>query len=299
MAAERVELWIYDLSNGLAAALSPALLGPAHAIAGVWHSSVVVAGQEIFFGRGISVAPAGATPFGRPVERLLLGETRLPLEVREALLVELSAKWTPEAYDLLENNCNNFADEYATLLCGRGVPPHITGLPAAVLASPFGAALRPLLAGLERQLGAACAGAAPAPAAAGPPPAAAAPAPAPAPAAPAIAPGGEEPDATTAARLEEEIDAAVAEAAMADLAAASAEPGPVQGAAPAAGEERLGAGAGARRRIEAEVAAEYERLTREGLPPRAAEAGAAARVAARRRAGGAATARAARPGAAV
>lgn len=33
----------------------------------------------------------------------------------------------PESYSLLSNNCNNFSDELAELLCGRGIPQHITG----------------------------------------------------------------------------------------------------------------------------------------------------------------------------
>lgn len=32
-----------------------------------------------------------------------------------------------ESYSLFSNNCNNFADELAQLLCGRGIPEHITG----------------------------------------------------------------------------------------------------------------------------------------------------------------------------
>ena len=35
---------------------------------------------------------------------------------------------------------------------GRGIPRHITGLPAEVLATPFGQALAPMLSGLEAQL---------------------------------------------------------------------------------------------------------------------------------------------------
>lgn len=75
-------------------------------------------------------------------------------ETRDALLVDLSERYTPEAYSLFSNNCNNFADEFAQLLVGEGIPSHITGLPAEVLQTPFGKMLQPALAGLERQLGA-------------------------------------------------------------------------------------------------------------------------------------------------
>lgn len=32
-----------------------------------------------------------------------------------------------ESYSLFSNNCNNFSDELAQLLCGCGIPEHITG----------------------------------------------------------------------------------------------------------------------------------------------------------------------------
>lgn len=80
--------------------------------------------------------------------------TQLDKETRDALLVDLSERYTPEAYSLFSNNCNNFTDEFAQLLVGQGIPAHITGLPAEVLETPFGRMLQPALAGLERQLGA-------------------------------------------------------------------------------------------------------------------------------------------------
>ena len=47
---------------------------------------------------------------------------------------------------------DNFSDELAQLLCGTGIPSYITGLPAEVLATPFGQMIRPMLDGLEVQL---------------------------------------------------------------------------------------------------------------------------------------------------
>lgn len=236
-----VQLYVYDLSGGMARTLSPALLG--QQIDGVWHTSIVLRGQEYFFGGGINVASAGATPFGRPLEVVDLGRTQLPGDVVEALLIDLSERYTPESYSLLDNNCNNFSDELAQLLTGARVPPHITGLPAAVLATPFGMMLRPLLSGLETQMrGMRQNAVAPQPAAVPPAPPAAGPAtagpsqqpePSMAPAAPparggaaaevevgvsngtatglpSSAPGAKE-------RIERELEAAVAEGAMAEL----------------------------------------------------------------------------------
>lgn len=39
----------------------------------------------------------------------------------------------PGAYDLLKHNCNNFSDDIAQFLCGRGVPKAILQLPEEVL----------------------------------------------------------------------------------------------------------------------------------------------------------------------
>lgn len=148
---EVVQLYVYDLSRGMASALSPALLG--QQIDGIWHTSVVIGGEEHYFGGGINVAvPAGSTPYGKPVEIVDLGHTHLPRDVRESLLVDLSESFTPESYSLINFNCNTFADEYARLLTGRGVPDHITGLPAAVLATPFGQMLLPMMQDMETRM---------------------------------------------------------------------------------------------------------------------------------------------------
>ena len=145
-----VQLYVYDLSGGMARSLSGALLG--HQIEGIWHTSVVVRGTEHYFGGGINVAPAGSTPFGHPVEIISLGATHLDEEMIESLLVELAAQFTPETYSLFDNNCNTFSDALAQLLTGNGIPAHITGLPAAVLSTPFGMMIKPMLSGLEAQM---------------------------------------------------------------------------------------------------------------------------------------------------
>lgn len=79
--------------------------------------------------------------------------TFIPEDVRDEFLADLSERYTPQAYSLLHNNCNNFANELANLLVGEGIPEHITGLPDEVLATPFGQMILPMLQGLEQQLG--------------------------------------------------------------------------------------------------------------------------------------------------
>ncbi|KAL6767174.1 DESI1 [Auxenochlorella protothecoides x Auxenochlorella symbiontica] len=148
---EAVQLYVYDLSRGLAKVFSPMLLDKT--IEGVWHTSIVVGGTEYFYGHGINSATPGTTPCGTPVEVIELGRTHLDSGTRDALLADLSERYTPAAYSLFDNNCNNFSDDFARLLVGEGIPAHITALPEEVLATPFGQMLRPALTGLERQLG--------------------------------------------------------------------------------------------------------------------------------------------------
>lgn len=52
--------------------------------------------------------------------------------------------WT-KSYDLFMHNCNNFSNDFATFLVGKGIPDHITSLPQTVLNTPFGRMLKPQL----------------------------------------------------------------------------------------------------------------------------------------------------------
>jgi len=150
MGSVPVHLYVYDLSGGVARALSPSLLG--FQIDAIYHTSLVVRGIEHYFGGGINVAPAGTTPFGHPIQVVDLGTTFLEEDIIEGLLIELSERFTPDAYSLFSNNCNTFSNELALLLTGNAIPEHITGLPETVLSTPFGQMLKPMLAGLEQQM---------------------------------------------------------------------------------------------------------------------------------------------------
>lgn len=48
-----------------------------------------------------------------------------------------------QSYDLFMHNCNNFTNDFAMFLLGRGIPDHITSLPQTVLNTPFGQMLKP------------------------------------------------------------------------------------------------------------------------------------------------------------
>ncbi|KAL1211924.1 DeSI-like protein [Cardamine amara subsp. amara] len=148
--AHKVTLNVYDLSRGLALQLSQSLLGKL--IEGVWHTGIVVYGNEYFFGGGIQTLPVGNTPYGTPTRTIELGETHVPKDIFEMYLEEISPRYTAEAYNLLTHNCNNFSNEVSQFLVGKEIPAYILQLPTEVLNSPMGGLIMPMLQGLETTL---------------------------------------------------------------------------------------------------------------------------------------------------
>lgn len=146
----KVTLNVYDLSNGLARQLSTSFLGKP--IEAIWHTGVVVYGNEYFFGGGIQSTPAGSTPYGRPLRVVELGVTHLPREVFEDYLRAIAPRYTAETYRLLTHNCNNFSNEVAQFLVGAGIPDYILNLPAEVMSSPMGPLIMPMIQNLESTL---------------------------------------------------------------------------------------------------------------------------------------------------
>lgn len=146
----KVTLNVYDLSQGLARQLSTTFLGKA--IEAIWHTGVVVYGNEYYFGGGIQHAPVGTTPYGNPMRVVDLGFTHIPKEVFEEYLQEISPRYTAETYSLLKHNCNNFSNEVAQFLVGTDIPDYILQLPNEVLSSPMGALILPMIQQLETTL---------------------------------------------------------------------------------------------------------------------------------------------------
>ncbi|KAL8896929.1 MAG: hypothetical protein Q9207_007477 [Kuettlingeria erythrocarpa] len=99
----------------------------------------------------------GATHHGRPMQVIPLGKTDLPMEIILEYLDSLRQIYTIEllklrlfymylhSYDLFTHNCNNFTNDFAMFLLGKGIPAHITSLPQTVLNTPFGQMLKPQL----------------------------------------------------------------------------------------------------------------------------------------------------------
>lgn len=153
---EEVTLHVYDLSNGLAAQFSPALLGKS--IAAIYHTGIVAFSREHYFGGGICASPPASTPYGSPIDTIVLGTTAKSHAAFTAFLADITPRFTAATYDLLENNCNNFTDAAAHFLLGAGIPQYILDLPREALDTPLGAALRPMLDSMQTSVRDASAG---------------------------------------------------------------------------------------------------------------------------------------------
>ncbi|KAF9019182.1 DUF862-domain-containing protein [Hymenopellis radicata] len=140
---ESVKLYVYDLSNGMAKALSRQLTG--RQIDGIWHTSIVVYGKEVFYGQGIAITAPGRSHHGSPLQIVDLGETAIDQETFLEYIEELREHYTADKYHLLDFNCNSFTNDVAGFLTGNSIPDFIKDLPTDFLSTPFGQALRPTI----------------------------------------------------------------------------------------------------------------------------------------------------------
>ncbi|XP_046744764.1 uncharacterized protein LOC124410437 isoform X2 [Diprion similis] len=140
-----VELYIYDLTKGMAAVMSQMLIG--RNLEGIWHTAIVAYGREYFFGpTGIQSVRPGGTELGEPLKVEKVGDTYLPYSVFLEYINGLgTSKFAPGTYDLFKHNCNCFTDEVSNFLVGKGIPKYILDLPEEILSTPIGQALRPLI----------------------------------------------------------------------------------------------------------------------------------------------------------
>ncbi|KAI8986183.1 DUF862-domain-containing protein [Trametes punicea] len=145
----KVQLYVYDLSNGLAKQLSRQSTG--RQIDGIWHTSVVVFGKEIFYGQGISITQPGMSHHGRPLHIIDVGETSIDEETFNEYLAEMRNHYTADKYHLLDFNCNSFTNDCVGFLTGGSIPSWIKDLPSDFLSTPFGAALRPTIDAMFRR----------------------------------------------------------------------------------------------------------------------------------------------------
>lgn len=141
-----VSIYVYDISNGLAAVYAPMLLGIN--LEAIFHTSVVVYGKEYYIDQGIrSHHTPGTTKYGAPREVINIGETYVTEEIFSDFMAELNqeSRYSAAAYDLFDNNCNHFTDKVVEFLSGKNLDDRILNLPQQVLASPNGQMLRQML----------------------------------------------------------------------------------------------------------------------------------------------------------
>ena len=135
-----VQLYVYDLSQGMARQYSQMLTGIQ--IDAIYHTAIVFNNIEYFFGQGIHRKVPGSTHHGRPMKVVHMGKTDLPIDVVEEYVESLEAIYTPESYDLFLHNCNNFSQDLSMFLVGKSIPDEIKDLPETFLRTPMGQMLR-------------------------------------------------------------------------------------------------------------------------------------------------------------
>jgi len=140
-----VQVYIYDLTQGMARTMGPALIG--RPLDGVWHTAVVVYGKEYFYGgSGVEFCNPGGTMLGQPLKVEDLGETQITEDLfQDYLRTQSQDRFRGDKYDLFRHNCNNFSHETAQFLVGKGIPQHILDLPNEILATPMGQMLAPMI----------------------------------------------------------------------------------------------------------------------------------------------------------
>lgn len=137
-----VQLYIYDLSNGLAAQISQQLTG--RFFKAIYHTSITIHGREYFFGgSGVESSLPSQSPYGTPIEKRLEGQTEMDPDAWHAFLEECGEDYGVGKYHLLEHNCNTFSDAALQFLLGKRIDPEISSLPSDFLNTSLGRMLRP------------------------------------------------------------------------------------------------------------------------------------------------------------
>lgn len=140
----QVTLHLYDITKGAAAVLAPWLLG--RQLDGLWHTGVEVYGKEYYFGGEIFFDTPAETAFGEPMRRIPLGFTLWRQEELHNFIVdELRPVFNRDAYDVVLNNCNHFADRICVWLTGRHIPSEVVQQPESLMQLPAARLFRPIL----------------------------------------------------------------------------------------------------------------------------------------------------------
>ncbi|KRH92232.1 hypothetical protein M153_9404000136 [Pseudoloma neurophilia] len=134
--AYEVKIRVYDLSKGQARLISRNILGVQ--IDGIWHSSVEIHGKEIFLSHEITCTVPGQTRYGTPTYVHEYGISHTTEEDLNEMLDVLREKYNRHTYNMLENNCNHFADDLCFFLLEKKLPQYIMDVHEIVSKTPFG-----------------------------------------------------------------------------------------------------------------------------------------------------------------
>lgn len=141
--SNKIYLYVYDLTQGMARSLSPMLIG--RTIEGIWHTGIVVHGKEYFFGDGICNLPPGQTPFGTPTKKELLGESEIPEDLFYEFLSEIKDRYSQTTYNVKSHNCNHFTNECSNFLVGKDIPHDILNQANDLFNTKLGKMVEPMM----------------------------------------------------------------------------------------------------------------------------------------------------------
>eukprot|EP00930_Biecheleria_cincta_P078170 TRINITY_DN6557_c0_g4_i1.p1 TRINITY_DN6557_c0_g4~~TRINITY_DN6557_c0_g4_i1.p1 ORF type:complete len:414 (+),score=130.73 TRINITY_DN6557_c0_g4_i1:181-1422(+) len=148
----KVTAYVYDITQGMAAQMSVALLGKRIDI--IPHTGIAAFGKEYFFGSGPCIGePGKSVPV--PVAQVLeLGETQKTAEELEVYIRDvLALEHNEQNYNLLNHNCNHYADAVAKfLLDGKGLPDSIVNVAEEALSTPQGQTIRVMIENMEKSM---------------------------------------------------------------------------------------------------------------------------------------------------
>lgn len=144
----RVIVYQYDLTGGLARTMSRGLIG--RQIEGVWHTAVNVFGKEYFYGGGICVGEPKKTPYGYPVKEIDFGYTNKTQQDLQNFIKSINSQFNISTYDILKHNCNHFTDAALFFLVGKHLPDSILKQHEQILSTPMGQMIKPMLENMSR-----------------------------------------------------------------------------------------------------------------------------------------------------
>ena len=136
MSENKVQLFIYDLSNGMAKSFGHMITGKQ--IEAIYHTSLVVYGKEFYFSGGICYDPPGTTVFGTPMKVEDIGTTELTAQDLFDYIQSIKDKYNFNSYHIFENNCNHFTNDIAEFLTGEPIPDYILGQSKEYQNTPIG-----------------------------------------------------------------------------------------------------------------------------------------------------------------